>query len=166
MTSKELISQSVDARGYRFDIKLNLGVFLALILFVSLVWSILFWDNPKVLVKALIGYNTVVIICYTPGIWFPIAQLTKMLKKSDTYIFSEAVLSEFHPGRRRFYFRITITTEEGQQITGNTDSFYKPGASIIDFEEWYNKSVLVAYDPETEKMIVVGHSQSFRKPDN
>jgi len=137
---------------------------LATILFITLFYIIRFWNFPKEMAKALVGFNTIIIVGYTPLILAQVVQLKTLLKRSDTYIFSNAVLSDFQTSWRHFYFRVTITDQNGRQITGNTNSLYKAGSSIIGFEDWYNQRVLVAYDPEKEKMIVVGLSKSF--PDN
>ena len=78
-----------------------------------------------------------------------------MIEKSELYVFAETVLSDFHTDMGRFYFRINIETPTGQRLVGNTESIYTTRSSIANFEEWYKGRVLVAYDLDSKKVIVL-----------
>lgn len=162
MNNRELISKSVDAYVYKSSLKIYLIGLSFLILFTSFISIILFWDLPKELPKALIGYNVIFIVGHAPAILYTSINFVQLLKRSDTYIFSEAILSEYHSKRRRFYFRATITDENGKKYTGDTISVFCARSGMINLEKWLNQKALVAYDPKRERIIIVGLSKNFR----
>ena len=157
MTKKEQIQDSLDARCLRHNFKLTLGVYLALLVFINLISVITFWKYPAELLKAALWYNSVYTVCYLPLILFHALRLRSLIKKSDSLIFGTAVLSEFHASwRSHFYFRVTFVGEDGKQYCGDTEAFFRPSVfSMTDFEEWRGKRVSVAYDPETERVVVL-----------
>lgn len=152
---KELVSNSVDARCLKYGIKVKITVYLVLSVSVSLFSIVLLWNYPKEMIETLLFYNSVFLAGYFPMIVLSLIKLKDMIKRSNTYIFSEAVLSEFHTNMRHFYFRITVEDNKGQLIVGNTEGLYTTTSINADFEYWYNRKVLVAYDAELDKMIVL-----------
>ncbi len=157
MTKKEQIQGSLDARCLRHNIKLTLGVYLALLVFINLISVVVFWKYPAELLKAVLWYNGVYTVCYLPLILFHALRLRGLLKRSEAFLFGTAVLSEFHASyRSHFYFRVTFVGEDGKQYSGDTEALFRPSAfPLADFEEWNGKKVSVAYDPETERVLVL-----------
>ena len=160
MNKRKLIAQSLDIQCYRHRILKGFGIFM----FADILISILLFVHLR---KSLIGtylfcFHIVSVTFYASVVLLQAIQIIELLKRSNTYIFSEAVLSEYHASWNRFYFRLTITDEKGKILRGSTAPFYKAGSSIAGFEDWHGKKVVVAYDPEKEKMIVVGLSKNFR----
>ncbi len=157
MTNREKIRTSLDARCLRRSLKAEIYVYIGLVVFISLIAIIAFWKFPTEMVKALTVYNLLYTVFYAPMILFHAVRLRNLLKRSDDYVYGRATLSEFHTAwRGHFYFCVEFSDERGQRYRGETASFFHASAfALADFEEWHGKSVELAFDPETERMIVL-----------
>lgn len=154
-TQKEMISRSVDARALKSDIRLKAVVSLIVMVSASVMSIVGFWKYPSEMIKALLVFNIVCACCYTPAILISVILLRRLVKRSETYLFGEAILTDYRTSGRRFYFHVTMKDETGKRVTGDTDAIYRTGSMIAGFEDWHNKRVLAAYDPETERVIVI-----------
>lgn len=153
MDSKKLISSSVDALCYIFNIKLYLCLYFLLTALVTVSSLILFWNMPSEVVKAL-HTNIAVAIGYLPITFYYIIKLIKLIRNHNTYIFSTACLCEYKKVGFNFAFSVRVGNESGNGITRNTNSIFTTRSSITQFDKWHNKNVIIAYDPNTEKVIV------------
>ena len=160
---RRLISASVDARCERFNIKLKLGVYLSLVVFLLILAISVFWKYPGEMLKAIVYYNLIFAVSYIPLILFSVFRLSGIMKGAEEYIYAEATLDEFHSSMGKFYFRVSFTDEIGKRYTANTDSFYSARASIASFDEWYGKKVMIAYDHDRGKVIVICKLNEYKK---
>lgn len=161
MKNKELIAQSIDARVLRHKIGLDIKVFIGCAIPMILFMIVLFREFPKEMIKIIFGYLALTSFMCALRIVNPIVKLCFLLKKSDTYMFFNAKLSQYHTCGRRFFFTISVSDHNENRYEGETDAIYTAGSTVANFEEWHNKNVLVAYDPDCEKMIVVGLAENY-----
>lgn len=156
MDTKSLIANSVDARAYRFNIKLHLLVYCALAMFDSLMCVVVFWDMPGEMKKALIWFNTFFAIGYLPMTVYYGIKLYALIKRHKTLIFSEAYLSKFKSSdaRGNVAFLVQVTDETGRSVIQETRSLYSTRGSIANIDAWQNKKAMVAYDPQKEIVII------------
>ena len=155
MDKKKLIADSLDARCERFNIKLKLGVYISLVIFLAALSVTVFWDYPKEMVKALTYYNIIFAVSYVPLILFSVFRISGIIKRTEDYIISEADLDEFHSSMGKFYFRVNFTDEKGRRYSANTEAFFSTRSSVANFEEWHGERVMIAYDPYTGKALVL-----------
>ncbi len=156
MNNKELISNSVDARCRKFNIKLHLGVFIAADIFISAMVIFLFWDYHEEMTKALLWCNILFAIAYLPMSVYHAVKLRSLVKKCDTYIISDTYLTDYRSVGFMGHtcFCVEVTDENGKTVKHDTDSIYTMRGTLARFDEWHNKRAKVAYDPESERVIV------------
>lgn len=155
MTSKELISNSVDSRCYRYNIKILLIVFALCDVFVSLLIMYLFWFKVGELVKALIWCNSLFAIAYLPMTIFYSIKLSLLVRRCNTYIFTETWLKNYNVGPMgHISFSVDIIDADGNLKRYSTESIYSTKGSIARFDAWYNKRVKIAYTPKSETVII------------
>lgn len=156
MDTKSLITNSVDARAYRFNIKLHLLVYCALAVFGSLMCVVAFWDMPCEMKKELIWFNTFFAIGYLPMTVYYGIKLYVLIKKHEILIFSEAYLGKFKSSgaRGNVAFLVQVTDETGRSVIRETRSLYSTRGSIANIDAWQNKKATVAYDPQKEIVII------------
>lgn len=156
MDSKNLVENSVDARCYKFNIKLHLGVYFTLTGLTTLLIVLLFYDEPREMMKGLIWYITVFSIGYLPMTIYHTIKLRRLIDKHETYIITETCLDDYKVVgiMGHIAFSVQVTDENGSSVVRDTDSIYSMRGTIARFDEWHNKKVKVAYDPYTEKVIV------------
>lgn len=152
---KELILNSVDARCLKYSVKLKLAVYLVLSISISLLIVAAFWRFPKEMMKALSFYNVFFILGYVPIILISLIKLKRMIAKSNLYVYVETVLSDYDTYMGQFYFRISAETPQGNKLVGNTEAIYSTKSINANFEQWHNKRVLVAYDTDNARIIVL-----------
>lgn len=155
MNAKELVSNSIDARCCRNNIRILLIVFVICDVFASALVLYLFWNRPSELTKALIWCNSLFVIAYLPMTIFYAIKLRSLVNKSDTFIFSESQLKEYSVGfGGHICFIVEVIDASGNIVKRNTESVFTMRGTIARFDEWKNKSVNVAYDPKSEKVII------------
>ncbi len=156
MHNQELISNSVDARCYKFSIKLHLGLFAASDLFMCVMVLCVFWDYPEEMAKALLWCNVLFAIAHLPVAVHHAVELRTLVKRCDTYLFSEACLQEYRSVgfMGRVCFCVSVTDEKGRRVKRETYAIYTMRPTLARFDQWHNQRVMVAYDPKSRKVIV------------
>ena len=161
MNKKRLISDSIDARNYRFLIKLEATLFVAYVLIFSFVFTIIFWNMMDIAYLALIIAISLFLIIHIPMLLSDIYHLWKITARSNKYIFAHTVLSNpIYKSLGGFYFSVNVQDEIGNIHTGETAAIYTTIKNPY-LEEWKDKKVLAAYDPETQKVFVIGLKKDF-----
>ena len=158
---KELVRQSLDVRALKREIKIEAIFVLIITTIISTMAVIIFWSDIGEMVKAIAFYLVLWFGCYIPLIAMYLIKQRRLIKRSNSYIFSDARLSEMHCSRgTRFYF--TVTCFDGEKnIRANTDDYFTSKINFLNIEEWNDKNVLVAYDTDYDKVVVIGLRKNF-----
>ena len=152
---KKLMSESVDARCERFNIKLKVTVYLSLILFVTVLVVAVFWEYPDEMRKALLYYYIIFSVSYIPLILFSVFGLRNIVNSSDEYVFFEAVLDDFGVSLGRYYFIVSFRGVKGERYTGKTSALYREYSSSLCFGDWQGEKVLAAYSRLNGRVFVI-----------
>jgi hypothetical protein len=81
-------------------------------------------------------------------------RVARIFRKIDSYTFCEAVLDRPRTGYKgAVSFLVEIRTRSGATVTRETHAIF--GSSATRLEDYVNKRVLLAYNEETDTVIVI-----------
>ena len=95
----------------------------------------------------------------SPFFIFCLLRTCQIFQKAESYCFCKAKLSQPIAGRIRNTVRFTVVIEdaEGNRFAVNTHSVFSVRGSFLpSLEDYINKTVTIAYNPETEMVVVIG----------
>ena len=95
----------------------------------------------------------------TPFFIFCLLRTCQIFQKAESYTFCKAKLSQPIGGHFRNSIRFTVVIEdaEGNRFAANTHSIFSVnGGFFPSLENYINKTVTIAYNPETEMVVVIG----------
>ena len=150
MNAKRLLWQSVDVKRHK-----NRAFWLAVIWVILTVVQFVLED----VMKDWMPGGIVILIFFGKLICeiFVIYDLFKILGivfRHKRVFFAECTLSEFGCTGGHYFFRVMVTTVEGEYHTC-TNAIYSDSSLHADFNDWKNKRVVVAYDPAKDIAIVI-----------
>lgn len=83
----------------------------------------------------------------------------RIIRKPDQYRFYRAVLGQPHGGypRGTMYFTVVLEEPDGEKFLVNTNTIFEAYGRVgISIEDYVNKTVTIAYNWETENVVVIG----------
>lgn len=83
----------------------------------------------------------------------------RIIRKPDQYRFYRAVLGQPHGGypRGTMYFTVVLEEPDGEKFLVNTNTIFEAYGRVgISMEDYVNKTVTIAYNWETENVVVIG----------
>ena len=106
------------------------------------------------------GFLVVLMVLGLSPFWlFYLLRIVLIYQGIDGYLFREGVLDHPHGGMMRdtIYFTVEIPDRKGKPIQVETNSIFSSrGTSELTLENYVNQKVLLAYHPETERVVVIG----------
>ena len=111
-----------------------------------------FPDNPGIVPAMLI-------IVVVPVMIFLACRTYAIFEKAEKYCFCKTRLDTPFGGglRGSIAYRVTVTDGEGLQRRVDTRAIFHTGSVIgANIEEYTNRTVTVAYNPETGSVVVIG----------
>ena len=91
---------------------------------------------------------------------FALIRTIQIFRKPESYIFCRAALRQPHEGPVRYsvyYTALAEDPEDGSKFIANTHAiFLTHGMSGPTIEEYTNRTVTIAYNRETEMVVVIG----------
>ena len=97
-------------------------------------------------------------IMLLPFAVFYIWRIIRIFRKPEGYIFCRTKLSQPHPGdmRHTMYYTVLID-DDGRKFPTDTHAiFYTHSLVGPTIEEYTNRTVTIAYNRETEMVVVIG----------
>ena len=95
-----------------------------------------------------------------PGLIFCIVRTVQIFRKPEAYIFCRGVLAQPHGSMfwRTFYFTVVLEDPEngGKFFVDTRAIFASHGMMSPTIEEYTNATVTIAYNRETEMVVVIG----------
>lgn len=112
------------------------------------------------------GYRVTAILIVTGITFFPILAFClwrtfRIFQHPQSYFFCKTVLSAPKGGNLRDTIRFTVVLEDpdGGKFVATTHSIFDThGSSVLAFENYVNRTVTVAYNEETDMVVVIGGS--------
>ena len=86
-------------------------------------------------------------------------RIRKIYREPAGYVFCKATLSQPHSGKRQgaFYFTVVLETEEKGTFAANTSPIFQSGGWMGPLlEDYVNQKVTIAYNRDTEQVVVIG----------
>lgn len=158
MNKKQLIYNSLDIIHLKKQLK-NKVIFNAILFF--MLFFVFIWILPIKILRFIIICSILYLCINIPIFIHKIINLISILRNSDRYVFSHTVLSNpLYLILGKFYFSVNVQDETGNIHTGETSAIYTTIKNPY-LEEWKDKKVLAAYDPETQKVFVIGLKKDF-----
>ena len=133
----------------------NLIIALAIAVPVTLIYAIA--DSPKYFFWSFAGLIFGVIVA--PIALFCIIRTICIYRCPDQYIFCKGVLAQPHGGFWRdsiFYTVVLEDPEDGRKFFVDTHAIFNARGGHPSLEEYTNKTVTIAYNRETEMVVVIG----------
>ena len=151
---KEKLDHSLEVSTIRLWVKIELGMVLLVCVLHGLSrWWVIGDENPWIFYGIVAG--TVLIPLFGVHIW----ELRRIYRKYEACRFYQVKLTQPHSSHwlRSFSFTVLLRDEDGTIIT-QTHSIF--GASKYQWgpimEDYLNETVTVAYNEETEEVVVIG----------
>ena len=98
-------------------------------------------------------------IMLLPFAVFDLLRIIRIFRKPEAYIFCRAKLTQPHPGslRHTMYYTVLLEDEDGRKFPADTHAiFYTHSIVGPTIEDYTNKTVTIAYNRETEMVVVIG----------
>ena len=103
---------------------------------------------------------TMLVICALPFLIFCLWLTVQTFRKAEDYIFCTATLSNPMGGRFRdsIKFRVLLEDADGYKFVADTHSIFSTHKDFsgLGFEDYVNQKVTIAYNEETENVVVIG----------
>lgn len=96
---------------------------------------------------------------FLPFIIFYALRIARIFRSPEHYRFCRCVLAQPHPGflRHTMYYTVLLEDPDGRKFPADTHAiFYARGSFGPTVEDFTNKTVTIAYNPETDMVVVVG----------
>lgn len=100
-----------------------------------------------------------VILGFSPFWLFYLVRIVLIYQGIDGYLFREVILDHPHGGMMRdsICFTVEFPDRQGKLIQAETNGIFSArGVSELSLENYVNQKVLLAYHPETERVVVIG----------
>lgn len=112
------------------------------------------------------GYRVVITLIVTgitllPILAFCLWRTFRIFQHPESYFFCKTVLSSPKGGSIRDTIRFTVVLEDpdGGKFVATTHSIFDThGSSVLAFENYVNRTVTIAYNEETDVVVVIGGS--------
>ena len=153
MNAKRLLWQSVDVKRHK-DRAVWLAACWGGLLFVNILFAFVTIIGGPVLFGSLFALARRVcgfIVIYD------LFKIRSVVKRHKRVVFCECVLAEFGCASGHYYFKVDIPTDEGTYHTC-TRPIYSDASTHAGFNDWKNKRVIVAYDPQESIAFVIGEA--------
>ena len=145
MTNKQLIKESAEAYVHMHTLKLQIFIYFfttgSYVILGICLYTI--HKNYNYMVAYVLIYFIGMTCMYTPLIIYCVNQYRSLFASSEKYIFCE-----------KAYFSITITDSQETYYV-KTKRFYHTNWLKPHYEDYYQKKVIVGYNPVTEKVILI-----------
>ena len=103
---------------------------------------------------------TMVAICILPILIFCAWRTFRTFQHPESYIFCTAALSNPMGGRLRdtIKFRVVLEDADGYKFVADTHSIFSTHKDFtgLGFEDYVNRKATIAYNEETENVVVIG----------
>ena len=103
---------------------------------------------------------TMMAVCLLPFLIFCLWRTVQTFRKAESYSFCTAKLSNPMGGRFRdsIKFRVVLEDADGCKFVADTHSIFSThkGFMGLGFEDYVNQKVTIAYNEETENVVVIG----------
>ena len=150
---KERLKASLELQVLRRNLIL-VTVVTAAFLLICLIGNI---DHLNLILPYILFMACVMIL---PGLIFAIVRTIQIFRKPEAYIFCRGVLAQPHGSMfwRTFYFTVVLEDPEngGKFFVDTRAIFTSHGLLSPTIEEYTNKTVTIAYNRETEMVVVIG----------
>lgn len=150
--AKKKLLNSVEFIHYRNQMIIGLvfyGIFL-----------LLYWSRFSAIgSEGIVLILLILTVCFGPLIGYYIWCIARTLRRTDAYTFHRVTLSCPHQNfwLRTMYFTVVIEDPEGGRFTADTNAiFLTHGVMSPLLEDYVNQTVTVAYNEETENIVVIG----------
>ena len=100
-----------------------------------------------------------VVLVTCPFCLFYLLRIALIYQQIDGYLFREVILDRPRGGMMRdtIYFAVEIPDQNGKLITVDTNAIFSSrGTAEPTMEDYVNQKALLAYHPETERVVVIG----------
>lgn len=112
------------------------------------------------------GFKVTATLIVTGIISFPILAFClwrtyRIFRHAESYFFCKTVMSSPKGGNVRDTIRFTVVLEDpdGGKFVATTHSIFDThGSSVLAFENYVNRTVTIAYNEETDVVVVIGGS--------
>lgn len=153
MNKKEEIRQSLDLKYYKFQLYLLMIIYGAMAGFMFILFAL----------NGLLGTGLVIagilLLLYSPFLFYYLYRYFRVLRHPDAFEFYEAFLNEPHLSfyYRTNYFTVTFVDNSGRTVRADTKAIFGPGRVPLlpFFDDYFNQKVLIAYNSESEEVIVI-----------
>lgn len=103
---------------------------------------------------------TMMAVCLLPFLILCLWRTVQTFRKAESYSFCTAKLSNPMGGRFRdsIKFRVVLEDADGCKFVADTHSIFSThkGFMGLGFEDYVNQKVTIAYNEETENVVVIG----------
>ena len=162
MLTKEMVKNSIEAKWRKNQMSLH-GV-IALIIFVVIFFSTLVAGLQHGDILLALEVSGIVILIYALlfgcFILYYAYKYFTLFKDLERYEIYEVILdkpSTSYLYRGAIYYTVSFTTNKKETITQDTKPFWSSAVfAAFQLEEYNNKKIEIAYNPETEIMITLG----------
>ena len=104
--------------------------------------------------------GTMMAVCILPILIFCAWRTFRTFQSAESYIFCTATLSNPMGGRFRdsIKFRVLLEDADGYKFVADTHSIFQTHVGLGGFalEDYVNQKVTIAYNEETENVVVIG----------
>ncbi len=158
MSNKELFKSSVEYKYSRNYALLFLVIDLGVILLISMFSLPLIFEVEdsktgfEIFMVLLLSFSLI----FVPFILYYVIRNIRLLKDVENYTFHETEFKEINDFFKTMYFTIVIN-HDNKKIKVDTRAIFYGGfaAFLPKVSEFINKKVLVAYNAQTEKVVVI-----------
>lgn len=160
--TKQQIQQSMDYKWYQRQCKSVAafwGVMAVISIFVSMFVA---FTRTEVIVSFGVGaaIGAVLGVCFLP-IWIYLwVKMSHLSKSADGFVVAQTILDKPHltgGKNRHVYFTVTFDDGNGNKVTADTTPLFGGGwFDLYLLEDYNNKTVDIAYNSETGKVVVLG----------
>ena len=150
---KERLKASLELQVLRRNLIL-VTVVTAAFLLICLIGNI---DHLNLILPYILFMACVMIL---PGLIFAIVRTIRIFRKPESYIFCRSTLRQPHGGPIRhsvYYTALLEDPENGERFFVDTHAIFAThGIMPPTIEEYTNATVTIAYNRETEMVVVIG----------
>lgn len=125
-----------------------------------LMWTLASLKNDPDAYRILV---VLVVLGMSPFWLFYLLRIALIYQGIDGYLFREGILDHPHGGMLRdsIYFTVEIPDRQGNSIRVDTNAIFSSRSDMeLSLEDYVNQKVLLAYHPETERVVVIGKVES------
>lgn len=100
----------------------------------------------------------VLVIAVLPVMTFCAFRTVGIFRKAESCVFQKVLLDRPFGGALRdtVYFKVRIKRSDGKEIGAKTHAIFQTRGYGFLMEDYVNKTVAVAYNEETETLVVIG----------